>query len=225
MSRIALIAAVTSAVVLLSACDSPDIPMSAYDGRVAYPSTVQRKTAYLDIAPPLGGAPVSPDKGRVNEFVDAYKNQGESPIAVTITAPTLSDPAARKEAVDVAVMLRREGIPASDITLFVKESPVTAGPVLSFPIYVVVPRNCGNWSEPMEQTWHSQDTDNFGCATQKNVDAMAANPRDLITPRDSTGRDGARAWKIYDNYQQGKPIPGANDIKAEVNYKIGVVSQ
>jgi hypothetical protein len=121
MSRIAMIAAVTSAIVLLSACDSPDIPMSAFDGRVAYPSSVQRKTAYLDIAPPLGGAPVAPDKTRVNEFVDAYKNQGESPIAVTITAPTLSDPAARKEAVDVAVMLRREGIPASDIKLFVKE--------------------------------------------------------------------------------------------------------
>ncbi|HVI90542.1 MAG TPA: CpaD family pilus assembly lipoprotein [Dongiaceae bacterium] len=225
MSRIAMIAAVTSALVMLSACDSPKIPMSAYDGRTAYPSTVVRKTAYLDIAPPQGGVPIKTDKARIDEFVNAYRDQGESPIAVTITAPTLSDPAARKEAVDVAVLLRREGVPASDIKLFVKESPVMAGPVLTFPIYVVVPRNCGNWSEPMEQTWHSQDTDNFGCATQKNVDAMVANPRDLITPRDSTGRDGARAWKTFDNYQQGKAIPGANDIQAEVNYRIGVTSQ
>lgn len=226
MTRIPVLAtiAVISAI-CLSACDSPDIPYSVYDGRYAYPSRVEKKTAYLDIATPQGAMPVNVDRGRINDFVQAYRNQGEAPLAVTITAPSASDAAARKEATDVAVLLQHEGIPAKDIKLFIKESPVKAGPQLTFPIYVIGPQECGNWYEPLEQNWHSQNTDNFGCATQKNVDAMVANPRDLIEPRDVTGRDANRSWKIVDNYQQGKPIPGANDLNSEVNYQIGVVKQ
>jgi pilus assembly protein CpaD len=204
---------------MIAACGTE--PYSLYDPHTAFPTTAERRTAYLDVAPFQLQTPAIPDRGRLQEFLAAYRQNGEAPIAVTSTAPRASDPFAQREARDIAVWLQSQGVPASDIRLYVMESPVAAGPQLTFPIYTTAPRDCGYWNSAITNDHDSANTDNFGCATQKNIDAMAANPRDLLEPSTATGRDGARAWKIVDNYQQGKPIPGANDIKQDVNYSLG----
>jgi pilus assembly protein CpaD len=92
---------------------------------------------------------------------------------------------------------------------------------LAFPIYVIADRECGHWQTPVDQDSQSQNSDNFGCAMQKNIDAMAANPRDLLMPSPSTGRDGTRAWLVIDNYQQGKAIPSSDDIRWGLTTSIG----
>ncbi|MDY0883294.1 CpaD family pilus assembly lipoprotein [Dongia soli] len=204
---------------MISACGTE--PYSLYDPHAAFPTTATRRTAYLDVAPFQQQIPAATDSGRLQEFLAAYRQNGEAPIAVTSTAPHVSDPMAQREARDIAIWLQSQGVPAGDIRLYVMESPVAAGPQLTFPMYTVAQRECGYWNSAITNDHDSANTDNFGCATQKNVDAMTANPRDLLMPSTATGRDGARAWKIVDNYQQGKPIPGANDIKQDVNYSLG----
>ena len=205
----------------LAGCSSEPEPYAKYDPHFAFPTTAKRQTAYLDMAPLQHAIPVPADRNRIAEFLAAYKQQGEAPISITVTAPSVTDPLARQQAQQAAIWLQKNGVAAADIRLYVAESPVAAGPQLTFPIYVTENRNCGNWSTSIETDYDSSNTDNFGCAVQKNIDAMAANPRDLLQPSTSSGRDGSRAWKIVDNYQLGKPIPGANDIKADVNYTIG----
>lgn len=224
MTRFALTSlAMLMGAVALSACQEAE-PYSLYDPHYAFPSSVERRTAYIDVAPFQTGMPGNSDQIRLSEFLAAYHQQGQAPIAVTVTAPRVTDPLARHDADQIALWLQHQGVAAADIRLFVNESPVQAGPQLTFPIYVMRERDCGNWSKAATDDHDSSNTANFGCATQKNVDAMVANPRDLITARASTGRDGQRAWQIVDNYQKGKPIPGANDIKGDVNYTIGTTS-
>lgn len=202
-------------ILTLTGCQS-DIKYADYDPHYAYPTTAVKKTAHLDLAPLQEGHLINADNPRLDEFIDAYHKQGEAPIAVTITAPSVNDPAGRKMATDTAVLLQKRGIKATEIRLFISESPIQAGPQLAFPIYIVTGRDCGHWDTSIEHDWQMQDTDNFGCAVQQNIDAMAANPRDLLMPSPSTGRDAARSWMIIDNYQQGKPIPGSDDIRAGI---------
>jgi len=207
----------------LAGCESTE-PYAKYDANVAFPVTAERKTAYLDVAPMATVAPAARDQTRLSEFLAAYHRQGEAPISVTITGRSGVDPIVRREAGNVAYWLQKQGIPAQDIRLYVAESPVAAGPQLTFPIYVTPERRCGNYTDSIENDHDSANTENFGCATQKNIEAMAANPRDLAQMSTPTGRDGTRAWVVVNNYQYGKPIPGANDIKQDANYTIGPIS-
>ena len=208
---------------LLAGCTEPKY--ADYDPHYAFPTTATQKMAYLDLAPLVQGHVVAGDRQRLDEFLDAYHKQGQAPVAVTITAPAFNDLAGRKAASDLAVQLQKEGVQAKDIRLFINESPVHAGPQLAFPIFVVTGRDCGHWETDVDHDARAQNTDNFGCAVQQNIDVMAANPRDLLMPSPSTGRDGTRSWTIIDNYQQGKPVPGADDIKAGVITDTGQLSQ
>jgi pilus assembly protein CpaD len=205
----------------IAGCQQSAANYANYDAHAAFPTTAVRKTAYLDLAPLQNGHVTAADSRRLDDYIDAYRQQGEAPIAVTVTAPSINDVEARRIASDTAVMLQKRGIRANEIRLFVNESTLHLGPQLAFPIYVVAGRDCGHWQTPVDQDSQSQNTDNFGCAMQKNIDAMAANPRDLLMPSPSTGRDGTRSWLIIDNYQQGKPVPGADDIHWGVTTSVG----
>lgn len=204
----------------LYGCQS-DVKYADYDAHAAFPTTAVKKTAYLDLAPPQNGHLSSADSVRVDAFVEAFRTQGEAPLMVTITAPNVYDPAGRKMASDTAVLLQRRGLRANEIRLFINESPVHAGPQLAFPIYVVTGRDCGHWQNSVDRDPEGKNTDNFGCAMQQNIDAIAANPRDLLMPSPATGRDGTRSWLIIDNYQQGKPIPGADDLRWGITTSVG----
>lgn len=207
---------------VMGGCDSADAPLAAYDPHLAYPTTAQRKTAFLEIEPLANGAPTASDRTRIDAFLTAYRQRGQAPIAIQVNARSVGDLAARNEALSVAKWLQDDGIGGGEIRLFVAEESIPSGTQLTFPIYVVAQRDCGHWSTQIEQDWHSQDTDNFGCATQNNVDQMTTNPRDIVEARDATGRDGHRSWAVIDNYQQGKPIPGANDVQAPTSERIGM---
>jgi pilus assembly protein CpaD len=204
----------------LYGCQS-DVKYADYDAHAAFPTTAVKKTAYLDLAPPQNGHFSNADGARVDEFVSALRTQGDAPLMVTITAPSIDDPAARKMAVDTVVFLQRHGMRANEMRLFINESTVHIGPQLAFPIYVVTGRDCGHWQGSVDHDPAGQNTDNFGCAVQQNIDAMAANPRDLLMPSPSTGRDGARSWLIVDNYQQGKPVTGADDLHWGITTSVG----
>jgi pilus assembly protein CpaD len=67
---------------------------------------------------------------------------------------------------------------------------------------------CGAWGEDVSRNPHNLPYPNYGCATQRNLAAMAANPTDLMypaleTPRGSDTRETDR--KTF-NQSIGKPI-------------------
>ncbi|HEX9448561.1 MAG TPA: CpaD family pilus assembly lipoprotein [Dongiaceae bacterium] len=206
--------------VILAGCQS-HMKYADYDPHYAFPTTAVKKTAYLDLAPLQQGHVTALDSRRIDDFITAYHQQGEAPLWVTITAPSVNDPVGRRMASDAAVMLQKRGIRANEIRLFINESTVHAGPQLAFPIYVVMGRECGHWRTPVDQDSQGQNTDNFGCAVQQNIDVMAANPRDLLMPSPSSGRDSARSWMVVDNYHQGKGIPSADDIHWGLTTSVG----
>jgi len=205
--------------VFIGACETDIVE---HDPAYSHPTTAQRKTARLDVGPLYASKPNQSDSQRIDEFLGAYHTQGERPLEVTVPGKSTDDPAAREHALQLANALMQRGVPAEDINLYVAETQTQGTASVSFPIYVTAPEECGYFGDSMWDFSHDNAiSPNFGCAVQHNTDAMVANPRDLVHPREATpGRSGARAFYVIDNYQQGKPLPSANDLLMDYNFKI-----
>lgn len=204
--------------VFIAACETD---ISEHDPRYAHPTTVQRKSARLDVGPLVAGKPTPADSQRIDEFLDAYHNQGEAPLEVTVPGRSTEDPKAREHALQLANALMQRGVPAQDINLYVAASQTDNTASLTFPIYMTSPEECGYTSEFWDYNHDNALEPNYGCAIQHNVDAMAAYPRDLVYPQEMTpGRSGARAFYVIDHYQKGTALPSANDLGQDFNFKI-----
>lgn len=202
----------------LAACETE---LANYDPHLTHPTTVQQKTARLDLGPLYAGKPSPTDDQRIDEFLAAYHGQGAAPLDVTVSGRSAEDPAAREQALQLANALMARGVPAEDINLYVQEDQTAGTSHMAFPIYVVEAEECGYWDNPMDSDYSNGITDNFGCAVQRNTDLMAANPRDLAYPQEMTpGRSGARAYYVIDRYTRGESLPSANDLQQEYNFKI-----
>jgi len=204
--------------VFITACETD---ISEHDARYSHPSTVQRKTARLDVGPLQAGKPTPADSERIDEFLAAYHSQGERPLEVTVPGRSTEDPAAREHALQLANSLMQRGVAAEDINLYVAASQTAGTASISFPIYLTNPEECGYAPEEWDYGHDNALEPNYGCAIQHNIDAMAANPRDLVYPQEMTpGRSGARAFYVVDNYQKGQALPSANDLGQDFNFKI-----
>jgi pilus assembly protein CpaD len=100
-------------------------------------------------------------------------------------------------------------------------SPITAGPIPAGHSRIIVSRmtasvpSCDDWSRTDATDFSNNTSSNFGCATNKNLAAMIANPGDLIQGRegDPTGNAAinSKAIKTY----RDKPSTGAGGLKSE----------
>jgi pilus assembly protein CpaD len=204
--------------VFIGACETD---IATHDAHYAHPTTVEQKTARLDIGPLYAGKPTPADHQRIDEFLTAYYGQGAAPLEVTVSGRSVDDPAAREHALQLANALMERGVPAEEINLYVQQDEVAGVSHMAFPLYVVSPEECGYWDKPIDSDYENGITDNFGCSVQHNIDAMVANPRDLAYPQKMTpGRSGARAYYVIDNYTRGQPLPSANDLQQEYNFQI-----
>jgi pilus assembly protein CpaD len=204
--------------VFIGACETD---IATHDAHYAHPTTVEQKTARLDIGPLYAGKPTPADHQRIDEFLTAYYGQGAAPLEVTVSGRSVDDPAAREHALQLANALMERGVPAEEINLYVQQDEVAGVSHMAFPLYVVSPEECGYWDKPIDSDYENGITDNFGCSVQHNIDAMVANPRDLAYPQKMTpGRSGARAFYVIDNYTRGQPLPSANDLQQEYNFQI-----
>ena len=204
--------------VFIGACETD---ITEHDPAYSHPTTAQRKTARLDVGPLYAGKPSPSDSERIDEFLGAYHSQGERPLEVTVPGRSTDDPAAREHALQLANALMQRGVAAEDINLYVAETQTKGTASVTFPIYVTAPEPCGYAGEPWDFGHDNAIHPNYGCSIQHNIDAIAANPRDLVHPREMTpGRSGARAYYVIDNYQRGQALPSANDLLQDYNFKI-----
>ena len=79
------------------------------------------------------------------------------------------------------------------------------GPVIvSYSRHFASTNECGDWSEDLTLTGQNTFPPNYGCASQHNLAAMIANPKDLVQPRTSTPADATRRSGVIDDYRKGQ---------------------
>jgi len=186
------------AVLGLAGCAAPfNGPENISDERLIYPIRVAPSIQSMRV--PTGE--LSPEMdARVTAFARDYLEHGNGALSVSVPAGNES---ARRF---FAARLSDLGVSAWRIMINASESP-EPGIELSYVRYVADPSPCGDWSTNYGDTSANLPAPNFGCATQHNIAAMVADPRDLASPRREDPADAARRMTVLDKYRKGDPTP------------------
>lgn len=176
------------------------------DPTARHPILVGSTPVTLDLAVPRGSYGLTRNQTyELRSFLRRYREKNEGPLIVG--APSGG-------ANEIAVMhamgqLRREftslGISRNEVR-FDAYSGGGAGsaPIkVSYNSFAAQAPECGDWSDNLARDPKNIPYRNFGCATQRNLAAMVANPRDLVEPRGMTPRDSQRRDVLMGKYVKG----------------------
>jgi pilus assembly protein CpaD len=185
-----------------------------------HPITVDSQvvTLTLDIDGAASGLSAV-DKARVNAFASAYLSGGHGPV--TVTAPAGANAAAQNYAAEARKSLNEAGVNWSAINGS-SYIPSEGGPrqvLLTYVRYVATPSACGVWEGMKARDFANLRSPNFGCATQNNLAAMIADPRDLVQPADEAPADAPARIRGIKRYREGSKTSSETDpnIKTQVS--------
>lgn len=196
-------ALVSVAAVALSACVNPINGIDdAMTVRERHPITVDAQTVTLTLDAEASSERLSDlDTARVRAFADAYVRRGHGALSL------MALPTARSNDIDAV----REALVAGGVangaineTLLPAGDPSEGRIVLAYTNYVATASECEVWSGFQRSIERNLSTPNFGCATQKNLAAMIADPRDLETPAALSPADTPSRLRVLETYRNGE---------------------
>ena len=101
---------------------------------------------------------------------------------------------------------KRNGFAAIHYKPYFVESETEAAPLsLTYRRLKASAKPCAILNRNLAYNPQNTNYKNFGCATQNNLAAMIAEPRDLTVPRGTDPRSSERRMTIYDKYIKGQP--------------------
>lgn len=178
------------------------------DPSARHPIIVSRKEVVLDIDVPPGSYGLTHNqKNDLRVFANRFKSEDGGGVLV-VRAPNggRNEIAAMRALDDVRRVLARAGVArpnAAFESYFGGETP--APPIrVSFMRHLADGPECGDWSDSLVRDPKNMPYRNLGCAQQRNLAAMVANPRDLIEPRGVTPRSSERRDTIWKKYLKGE---------------------
>lgn len=196
---------------LLAGCaDRHSIQVGAIpdDYRTRHPIVVDEDEALLEV--PVTSADVDlpqSAKGQIADFGRQFRASRASAIRVLLPAGSGNEAAAELVSRDVVAALGHAGVPPSRILVQPYQAGGQAGAVpirLSFTTLAAKTAPCGRWPDQLADTEQNRNYFNFGCATQQNLAAQIADPRDLLAPRGRDPIDAARRTDMIEKYRTGK---------------------
>lgn len=172
-----------------------------------YPIEVTQGMARLDIAVTGRESRLTgDDEIRVTDFVRGYREQGNGPFVVARPVGGGRDIASAGKVARIQRVLYRAGLQGSAVNYRVyqpRKGEPGSSVILTYSRYEATSPECGDWSTNSAYSYNNRQFGNFGCATQSNLAAMVANPRDLVAPRAMDPADAARRDIVIDAYRQG----------------------
>jgi len=183
-----------------------------------HPIMVSKKPIYLDIAVARGSTGLSHAQvGNVREFLSQYRQEGSGKLVVSAPSGSPNEVAAFKALKRVRNLIREDGIAygSVEMTPYYQEDDPQPPLKLSYVRFVAEGPDCGQWHDNLAEDERNKNYENFGCAQQRNLAAMVANPRDLIRPHGSAPRASERRDTTWDKYVKGETTITKRDAKEE----------
>jgi len=188
--------------ILVAACAHPvNGPEDGqpYDER--FPIAVEPQMQTLRVGFDAAGLDAD-SEAYLQQFARDYLRNGSGSLRVS--APRRLPQAANL----VADRLVDFGIPRNRIMTGLDDVPNAADEVkITYIGYQAHVEPCGDWSANLGYTSANKASPNLGCATQHNLAAMVADPRDLATPKPFAPGDAQRGLTVLDKYRKGEPTP------------------
>lgn len=168
------------------------------------------------------------DRPRVQAFAERWKDRGQGQITVSAPHGSPNQRAGEGAMMETVAILSRAGVPQHMISRTGYPAATSPGepPVtLSFLSLTAVAPDCSKLGWPDNLGFSPRNTpwSNFGCATQSNIAAMVANPRDLIEARPVDDVDVARRRKVLEDFRTAKPTQ--TDRKANESGNVSTAAQ
>jgi pilus assembly protein CpaD len=199
----------------LGACQqTADVTASVpYDYRLRHPIAVQEanRSIVIFVGHARGGL-TGPQRTDVMGLAQTWLREGTGAIVAEVPVNTANARAAATAYRDIRSVLAAGGVPSNAITLH-QYHPDDVGTLptikLSYPKISATAGPCGLWPEDLgpnlDNTGYNENRPyhNFGCANQRNLAAMVANPADLEQPRPETPAYTIRRNAAFEKYRKG----------------------
>ncbi|NDW04748.1 pilus assembly protein CpaD [Jiella sp. 40Bstr34] len=192
------------------------------DYRTRHPIVVTQAETAIDIPVSSSESKLTlSSRGRVEEFASRFRSDKVDSIRVLVPYGSTNERAAEMVSRDVVRVLQQHRIGRSQILVAPYSAVGDTGPTpvrLAYSTLVAQTGPCGRWPEDLSETSENKNYYNFGCASQQNLAAQIADPRDLLGPRGMDPSDAQRRTTVIDNYRNGKAT-ASEAMKAESDYE------
>lgn len=189
------------------------------------PIMVTQAPTHLAIEVPRGRPGLLPEqRANVVQFVRQFRREsttGKLVIAAPSGAPNEVD--AVNAIGIIRGLARAEGVNPHDLVIEAY-TPAEADPApplkLSFVRHSAEAPDCGKWPTNLAEDYRNLPYQNFGCATQRNLAAMVANPQDLLGPRaQTTSRPSERRDEVWTKWVKGQTTGAEKSSDERVKVK------
>jgi pilus assembly protein CpaD len=181
-------------------------PFTLANPNERHPIAVRHGEVALDLAVYTSGTGLNQSqRGQLYDFLRDYKAQSTDRLLVRAPSGGPNETAALRAYDEVRRAMRSAGINPASVVLepyFANGDP-SAPLRLSYLQFVAEGPDCPDWSENIARDPQNMPWTNAGCATQRNLAAMVANPEDLLHPRGETPRPGERRDVVWGKYVNG----------------------
>ena len=178
------------------------------DYRTRHPIVVSQAETAVDLPVTNSEARLTLSaRSRVEEFADRFKSAEADTMRVMLPYGSANQGAAQAVSRDVVATLHKRGVERSRIIVVPYQAIGDNGatPIrLAYDTLVAKTGPCGRWPDDLGDTSENKEYFNFGCASQQNLAAQIADPRDLLGPRGRDTIDAGRRNTVLDNYRKGK---------------------
>jgi pilus assembly protein CpaD len=172
-----------------------------------HPILVSNAEATLDLDIYRGSTGLTGyQQGQLASFLRGYRREEGNRLLIRAPSGGPNERATMSAFNDVKRILRANGFTSDMVQLepYYASYKSNAPLRLSYMRYVAKAPDCPDWSENVARDPQNMPYPNLGCATQTNLAAMVAEPRDLIEPRGETPRSGERRDNVWGKYTQGE---------------------
>jgi len=185
----------------------------ATDYRQRHPIAIKEGDKTLDLFVGIGrGSLNATQRAQVLAFAGNWRREATGGIVIDAPVGTSNERAAQQAVKETRSLLLAAGATPRAIVVrpYRPADPAQLATVrLSYPKMVAEAGPCGLWPEdvgPSVNSGYFQNRHywNFGCATQRNLAAMVANPADLVQPRAEAPPMAGRRSVVLEKYRSGE---------------------
>ena len=190
------------------------LPAVPTDYRQRHPIVVQEADRTIEVFVGTGrGGLTASQRTDVTAFAQTWQQEGTGPIVIDLPVATPNARAATQSLHDIQGIFSSAGIPARGVNIrrYTPPNPTQFATIkLNYPKVTADAGPCGIWPEDLGPSFRNpiyQDNrpySNLGCAYQRNMAAMVANPADLVQPRPESPSYTQRRATVFGKYAKGE---------------------
>jgi pilus assembly protein CpaD len=186
------------------------LPDPPNDYRLRHPITMQESDRSIEIFIGSNRGELTPtQRAQILAFGLAWKREATGGIVISQPVGGTNQAAAADAMREIMSILAASGMPPQSIVTRTYPVQSTVSAVrISYPKIVAQAGPCGTWPKDLGPSMNRDYFENRpwwnqGCATQRNLAAMVADPADLVQPRAETATYTARRTTVIEKYRQG----------------------